>query len=100
MIIFFVQHQLKVVGRCGAFSFVFNKGTELAVTTLLVESRDDVTVSNLAHNIPNQDEETTSREGIYISLSTHMKQKTGCFQCDGIASLGYDTSVMFYRRML
>lgn len=75
--IFFVQNQLKVVGRCGAFSFVFNKGTELAVTTLLVESRDDITVSNLAHNIPNQDEETTSREGIYY-LSLHAsKAKDG-----------------------
>ena len=53
---------------------MFNKGTELAVTTLLVRSRDDVTVSNLAHNIPNQDEETTSREGIcVIFFCTHCK---------------------------
>jgi hypothetical protein len=43
---------------------VFNKGTELAITTLIVQSCDERNVSYLAHNIPNQDEETTSREGI------------------------------------
>ena len=46
---------------------MFNKGTELTVTTLMAKSRDEMNVSNLAHNIPNQDEENISREGNHLS---------------------------------
>jgi hypothetical protein len=54
---------------------VFNKGTELVVTTLMVKSCNERNVSNLAHNIPNQDGETISREGYKHILFSQLQSK-------------------------
>lgn len=51
-----------VVGRCGALSYVFNKGTDLTITGLTIKYLDQPSVTNLSHDLPNQDGETASRE--------------------------------------
>ncbi|XP_028394357.1 ciliogenesis and planar polarity effector 1-like [Dendronephthya gigantea] len=76
-----VLYSDEIVGRCGALSYVFNKGPELAVTTLIVKSRDEMMFSNLAHNILNQDEETTSPEVVEsVRCSIKWKSLTAVIQ--------------------